>query len=198
MDKECFDSAVRALETGDVVVYPTDTLYALGADIGNDAAVRKIFQLKQRPLSAPLPVAVANVNEIDEFADIPPVIYSFITRFLPGSMTVILRKKKSVSDLITAGLPDVAVRIPANETALSLLSRFGPLTVTSANIHGEKTPGVIKGVQMLFRDEVKVYLDEGLLQGLPSTIVNLTGKQPVVVREGVIPEKDIMDAFHYE
>jgi L-threonylcarbamoyladenylate synthase len=197
MDKECFEQAMITLEAGGVVIYPTDTLYALGADIWNDAAVLKIFKLKQRPLSAPLPIAVSNVKEIDQIASIPPPMYSLIARFLPGSMTVILRKKKPVSNLLTAGLPNVAVRIPRNDTALTLLSAFGPLTVTSANIHGKKTPGVIKKLQMQFRDEIKVYLDGGPLRGLPSTIVDLTGEQPVVVREGVIPEQEIMDAFHH-
>jgi tRNA A37 threonylcarbamoyladenosine synthetase subunit TsaC/SUA5/YrdC len=102
-----------------------------------------------------------------------------------------------VSDVLTAGLADIAVRVPKNASALALLSRFGPLTVTSANIHGEKTPEVIKRLQMVFGDKVLVYVDEGPLTGLPSTIIDLTGEQPVVVREGVISEQEIMDGFHH-
>lgn len=101
-----------------------------------------------------------------------------------------------MSDIVTGGLNKVAVRIPDNEVALDLLSRFGPITATSANIHGRETPGIINDIRMQFKDDdVSVYLDIGRLAGEPSTLVDTTEKEIKIVREGAIAKKDILDAI---
>ncbi len=194
-EKNDVSNAIKALKSGDLIVYPTDTLYALGADISYDDTVKKVFQVKNRPFSNPLPVAVADFDEMTKIAFTNDNVKKVVEHFLPGPLTIILRLKDSVSHVITGGLDKIAVRIPNNDIALDLLSAFGPLTVTSANIHGEKTPYVIKDIMMQFNTEVSVYLDGGKLAGEPSTIVDLTLEKPTIVRKGLITNKQILDAI---
>ncbi len=195
MKRSVLSDAVKALNNGEAVVYPTDTLYALGADIYNEGAVKKIFEIKRRPYSCPFPVAVANFDEIDKLSYTNGLVKRVVKRFLPGPLTLILKKKDSVSSIVTGGLDKIAVRIPKNDVALDLLSRFGPLTATSANIHGKKTSYVIKDLKMQFSSEISVYLDDGRLDAKPSTIVDLTSKKPIIVRKGPINKDEIMEAI---
>jgi len=195
MKKNDVSNAIKALKTGNLIVYPTDTLYALGADIFNDDAVKRVFKVKKRPSSNPLSVAVANFDAITKIAYTNDVVKKVVERFLPGPLTIILQKKDSVSNGITSGLDKIAVRIPKNDIALDLLSAFGPLTVTSANIHGKKTPYVIKEIMMQFNTNISVYLDDGRLAGEPSTIVDLTSEKPTIVRKGSLTREEILDAI---
>ena len=195
MDKSDISKAISALKNGQVIVYPTDTLYGLGADIYNDIAVRKVFEIKKRPFNDPLSIAVSNFIELEKIAFINDKTKILINKFLPGKLTLILKKKDVVSDLITAGLDKVAVRIPDNKVALELLSEFGPLTATSANVHGLKTPGIINDISMQFKDNIAVYLDNGKVEDQASTIVDITGEKVRIVRQGAIPEKEILGAI---
>jgi len=191
--------AIKVLHEGGIIVYPTDTLYALGADVFNEDAVKKIYETKKRPMVDPLPVAVSDLAGIEKIAFVDEQTMQLAECFLPGPLTLVLRKKKSIAGVVTGGLDKVAVRVPGNEVALELLSEFGPLTVTSANIHGKKTPYLIKDIKMQFNvDEVAVYLDHGRLDGLPSTIVDMTMDKPSVLREGIITKREIFDAIRYK
>jgi len=194
-EKNTISNAIVALKAGNLIVYPTDTLYALGADIFNDGSVTKVFTVKKRPFSNPLSVAVADFEAISKIAYTNEFVKQVVERFLPGSLTIILRKKESVSRLVTGGLDNIAVRIPDNKIALKLLSAFGPLIVTSANVHGKKTPYVIKDIMMQFTTDILVYLDDGRLDAKPSTIVDLTLEKPRIVRKGSITLEEILDAI---
>ena len=195
MKKFELSNAIAALSRGDVIVYPTDTLYALGADIYNEDAVKKVFKIKRRPRNLPLPIAVSNFKEMEKIAYTNDLVKTVVEQLLPGELTVLLFKKDKVSNAITTGSNKVAVRIPGNDIALDLLSKFGPLTVTSANIHRQKTPYVINDITMQFSKDIQVYLDYGKLDGKPSTIVDLTSKDLVIVRQGSITKKEILDAI---
>jgi L-threonylcarbamoyladenylate synthase len=110
-----------------------------------------------------------------------------------------LRKKNIVSDLLTGGLDKVAIRIPDNKIALTLLSKFGPITATSANIHDKKPPVNIDDISMQFRvSDIAVYIDDGRLDGKPSTIIDMSQKPFKIMRKGAISKKEIMDAITYE
>ncbi len=199
MKKLDLSKAITALRNGQVIVYPTDTLYGLGADIFNDDAVKKIFKIKKREKNNPLSVAVANINEIEKIAVVDDKTRYLIKTFLPGKLTIVLKKKNNVSNLVTGGLDKVAVRIPNNKIALDLLSKFGPLTATSANIHGKKPPVNINDINIQFKaSDIAVYIDNGKLDGKPSTIVDMTEKPIKIIRKGTISEKEIMDAISYE
>jgi L-threonylcarbamoyladenylate synthase len=196
MDKVNLSKAITALANGEIIVYPTDTLYGLGADIYNIDAVRKVFEVKKRPMDNPLSVAVSGLDELKKISFINNKIQRLVESFLPGKLTLVLKKRKCVPDIVTGGQNKVAVRIPNCRIALELLSEFGPLTATSANIHGVKTPGIISDISMQFKEkDIAVYLDIGRLEGQPSTIVDMTGKKIKIVREGSITKKDILDAI---
>ena len=199
MKKLDLSKAIKALRNGQIIVYPTDTLYGLGADIFNDDAVKKIFKIKKREKNNPLSVAVANINELEKIAVVDDKTRYLIRTFLPGKLTIVLKKKVNVSNLVTGGLDKVAIRIPNNEIALDLLSKFGPLTATSANIHGKKSPVNINNISIQFKaSDIAVYIDNGKLDGRPSTIVDMTEKPFKIIRKGTISEKEIMDVISYE
>lgn len=196
MYKIDLSGAIVALQSGDIIVYPTDTLYALGADVYNERAVRRVFKVKKRPLDDPLPIAMSDFDVVEKIAFVNDNVRLLAECFLPGSLTLVLNKKSIISDVITGGLGKVAVRIPDNDVALKLLSMFGPLTVTSANVHGMETPSLIRDIKMQFNvDDVAVYLDCGKLDGMPSTIVDMTAKKPRIVREGIITKREILDVI---
>jgi L-threonylcarbamoyladenylate synthase len=196
MDKLDLSKAISALTNGEIIVYPTDTLYGLGADIYNVDAIRKVFEVKKRPMDNPLSVAVSSFDELKQIAYISANTKRLVESFLPGKLTLILIKRRCVSDVVTGGLDKIAVRIPNCKVTLELLSEFGPLTATSANIHGTKTPGIINDIRMQFKDnDIAVYLDIGKLDGQPSTIVDMTGKKIKILREGTIAKRDILDAI---
>ena len=188
--------SIAALKSGKIIVYPTDTLYALGADIYNEASVKKIFRLKHRPFSQPLPVAVSSVAEMEKLAYTTMVSKRLAKCFLPGALTLVLKKKASGLDVVTGRKDTIAIRIPSNTIALELLLKFGPLVVTSANRHGDTPISEIALIRTQFQPtDIAVYLDCGSLTGKPSTIVDCTTKEPVVLREGVITKEEIEDAI---
>jgi L-threonylcarbamoyladenylate synthase len=196
MEKLDVSKAIKALKNGKIIVYPTDTLYGLGADIYNDDAVCRIFKIKKRPTNMPVSVAVSDYNELEKIAFTNDKIKNIVNIFLPGKLTIILKKKDCVSDIVTADLENVAIRIPDNDITLKLLSNFGPITATSANIHGQRTPGIISEINMQFEDEyIAEYLDIGRLEGQPSTMIDMTGKEIKVIRKGSITAKAILDAI---
>jgi len=195
MTKHDVSRAVQILKSGGLIIYPTDTLYALGADISNEQAVKKVFDIKQRPCTVPLSVAVASISAMESITYMNNAAYLLCARFLPGNLTLILRKKHTVPQIITSGKDTVAVRIPKNPVALELLSQFGPLTATSANLHHEKTLGVISDIRMQLQTPDMFGLDDGRLSGAPSTMIDLSIIPPQVVRTGTISEKELFDVI---
>jgi len=188
--------AIQNLRDGSLVVYPTDTLYAMGADVFNKNAVEKVFKVKKRPFSVPLPVAVSDFEAMKDIAVVDDTVKCLVDFFLPGALTLLLKKKSCISDRLTSGSDKVAVRIPDNDIALRLLSDFGPITVTSANIHGDKTLGVINDIKMQFKSgDVAVYLDYGRLEDKASTIVDVSAGSVDIIREGVITKKQILEVI---
>jgi len=185
-------NVVSALKNGEVIVYPTDTLYGLGADIFNKTAVKNIFLIKKRSFNQPLSIAISNINDLKDVAFVDDRIVRIAKRFLPGKLTLILKKKKVISDILTAGSDRIAVRIPNNNIALQILSVFGPLTCTSANTHGIPTPYKINDIRTQFKDKINIYLDVGELKSKPSTIVDISNEKVMILREGSIPAKKVL------
>jgi len=195
MKKNDFSTALKVLKNGELIIYPTDTLYALGADIYNETAVRKVFDVKQRPYTIPLPIAVPSIQAIENVAYLNDLAYEISKKFLPGTLTIILKKKPSVPDIVTSGLDTIAVRIPNHITALELLSQYGPLTATSANLHHKKTLGNIPDVLKQLGTHIPIYFNDGRRDTIPSTIVDLSTNIPRIVRKGLITEKEILDVI---
>ncbi|MBW8366748.1 MAG: threonylcarbamoyl-AMP synthase [Arenimonas sp.] len=186
--------ALAALRRGDVIGLPTETVYGLAADASRPEAVRRIFELKGRPADHPLIVHVADAKQLDRWArDIPDAARVLAAAFWPGPLTLILRKQAGVPDEVTGGQPTVGLRCPAHPMALALLHEFdGGLAAPSANRFGHVSPTSAAHVRDEFGDAVTVVLDGGECEvGIESTILDLSGEIPRILRPGRITRAQI-------
>jgi L-threonylcarbamoyladenylate synthase len=191
------ERAVEILKNGGIVAFPTDTVYGLGGDVFSVQAAERIYRAKQRSMDMPLPVLLADATELANIAaDVPEVAWCLIKRFWPGGLTLVLPKKDSVPDIITAGGDKVAVRVPDHPVPLSLIRRLGsPLIGTSANVSREPNPLTAKEVERQLGGRVDMIVDGGRCPGgLESTVVDVTGKAPLILRRGIIVEEEIRKA----
>jgi L-threonylcarbamoyladenylate synthase len=183
------DRAVEALRDGEVVAFPTETVYGLGADAQNPDAVRKVFELKGRPATHPLIVHLDHPRLLERWAlNVPPAAQALAERFWPGPLTLVLRRAPAVDLAITGGQDTVAVRVPGHPVAQQLLRAFGSgIAAPSANRYGRISPTRAEHVRDEFGEAVKVILDGGDCKiGLESTIVSCVDALPRVLRPGSI------------
>lgn len=181
--------AAAMLRKGGVVAFPTETVYGLGADALNAAAVARIFTLKGRPSNHPLIVHLAAAAQLDQWArDIPTLAYELAARFWPGPLTLILKRAAQVPDSVTGGQDTVGLRVPNHPVALELLQKFGGgIAAPSANRFGRISPTDKEHVRAELGNAVDMILDGGPCRvGLESTIVSLVDDQPVILRPGGI------------
>lgn len=190
--------AIETLTQGGVVVYPTDTVYGVGCRIDDDAAVRRLFVLKGRPHTEALPVLLADVAQLDQYArDVPPAARRLVSRFWPGALTVVVRRSERVPSLVAGGGPTVALRVPNHPVPRALVRAVGvPIVGTSANTHGMPSPVTAQLAVYDLGDRVDLVLDGGRVPGgRESTVVDVTSQSPRVVRQGAIPAKEIESLF---
>ncbi|MFN3843801.1 MAG: L-threonylcarbamoyladenylate synthase [Rehaibacterium terrae] len=183
------DLAVIALRRGEAIGLPTETVYGLAADAANPDAVRRIFALKGRPADHPLIVHLPDVEAVPAWArDIPDAAWELAQRFWPGPLTLILKRQPRVSDEVTGGQDTVGLRVPAHPVAQAVLQSFGGgLAAPSANRFGRISPTRAEHVREEFGDAVPVVLDGGECEvGIESTIVDLSGRRPRILRPGMI------------
>lgn len=188
------NKAAALIRSNEVVGIPTETVYGLAANIFSEEAVRKIFEIKQRPLDNPLIVHIASIEQLEDLAvEIPQSALSLARRFWPGPLTLLLPKKPSVPDLITAGKPTVAVRIPDHPLTRELISKVEvPIAAPSANPFGRISPTTAEHVAEYFPETLQCVLDGGPCKsGIESTIVGFDGEQAVVFRLGALALEDI-------
>ena len=181
------DQAVEALREGEVVAFPTETVYGLGADASNPDAVRKIFELKGRPATHPLIVHIEHPRALERWAlSVPPAAAALAEKFWPGPLTLILRRAPAVDLAITGGQDTVAVRVPGHPVAQQLLRAFGGgIAAPSANRFGRISPTRPEHVREEFGDDVRIVLDGGDCKiGLESTIVSCVDTVPRILRPG--------------
>ena len=181
------DQAVEALRDGEVVAFPTETVYGLGADASNPDAVRKIFELKGRPATHPLIVHIEHPRALERWAlSVPPAAAALAEKFWPGPLTLILRRAPAVDLAITGGQDTVAVRVPGHPVAQQLLRAFGSgIAAPSANRFGRISPTRPEHVRDEFGDDVRIVLDGGDCKiGLESTIVSCVDTVPRILRPG--------------
>ena len=190
--------AVATLRAGNLVAFPTETVYGLGADATNESAIKKVFAAKGRPHDHPLIVHIASAAQLSDWArDIPPAAHTLAKKFWPGPLTLILQRAKGVSDLITGGQDTVALRVPAHPLAQALLQTFGGGVVgPSANRFGRVSATTAEHVRQEFGDTVDCILDGGACDvGIESTIVDLSGDKPALLRPGIITMREIEAAL---
>lgn len=188
------EEPAKIIKDGGIVIFPTETVYGIGANGLNAEAVKKIYELKKRPLSKPINLLVNSIEMIEKVArDITPLEYAIIKEFFPGPLTIILQKKEIVPDIVTANGTTVGVRMPANEIALELIKKAGvPLATPSANISDRPSKTNIKDVMSDFSEGVDCFIDGGESKiGIASTIVQVINGVPHILRQGTITEEQI-------
>ncbi|MHC1631611.1 MAG: L-threonylcarbamoyladenylate synthase [Methanotrichaceae archaeon] len=175
--------AARLIICGGTVVYPTETVYGIGASAFNDDAVMKVFQIKRRPLSMPLSLAVSSFSMLKRIAELDEFDLALLEELLPGPVTFLVKKKTNLPDIATAGSSLVGIRYPNHQMALALIERTGPIISTSANVTGSPPPASIKYLDPKIAEEVDLVLDGGRCRfSQPSTLVDLKHKR--IIREG--------------
>jgi L-threonylcarbamoyladenylate synthase len=187
------EKGIKILKEGGLVAYPTDTVYGLGADIRQADAVNKVYLVKSRPRNMAFPLLVSSVGEIEKLAaEITPLARGLIEAFLPGALTLVLWASNLVPPYLRTETGTVALRIPAHPVPIALIRGVGGAIVgTSANLSGRPSPVTAEEVRFQLGDRVDMIIDGGRCAGKESTIVDATGKNPVVLREGAISKNDI-------
>jgi L-threonylcarbamoyladenylate synthase len=185
--------AARVIKSGELVVYPTETVYGLGADTRNEKAVAKVFVAKNRPLESPLSVAVDSIEMAKEVARISPAAEKILRKFTPGPLTIVSEAKDGISDLLTSGSGKIGVRVPDHLVALALIKSVGgPITSTSANLSGKPAPCAIAEAIEQLGEHVNLVLDTGKCRlGVPSTVLDASSEKIKVLRKGSIPLLEI-------
>ncbi|MBT98463.1 MAG: threonylcarbamoyl-AMP synthase [Dehalococcoidia bacterium] len=194
MRQEDVEKAVQFLKNGGVVAIPTDTLYGLAANVFNIEALERIYDIKQRS-ATPLPVLVSGWDQVKRMAkDVPPEIQRLVEEFWPGGLTLVVYKANGVPDLLTAGAPTVALRMPDHPAPLALINGLGgPITGTSANISGGEDLKTLAEVIDQMGSRVDYVLECGPEpKGTGSTIIDITSGNPKLLREGAVPFDQVL------
>lgn len=195
---ENIERAAKFIREGNVVAFPTETVYGLGASAFDARAVARIFELKARPRFDPLIVHIASLTEVESLAaSIPRAARKLAEQFWPGPLTLVLPKHPIVPDIVTAGLPSVAIRQPDHPVALALIRAAGvPIAAPSANQFGRTSPTTAAHVDEQFGEQLELILDGGSCRvGVESTIVSFVEPTPVLLRPGGVPLEDIEAAI---
>lgn len=194
-DSDAYYAAAELLRAGEVVAFPTETVYGLGADATNDRAAARIFEVKGRPSFNPLIVHFEDLDAVGHEVEVNAWAETLAAAFWPGPLTLVLprRPESGISLLCSAGLPTLAVRIPRHEIGQNLLRAAGrPLAAPSANASGKISPTSAAHVAASLGDRVPMILDGGDCEvGLESTVVDLSGDQPVILRPGGITKEQL-------
>lgn len=188
----------KIIKQGGIVIFPTETVYGIGANGFDENAIKKVYEVKKRPISNPISLLVNSIDMINEVAkDITEVEYNLIKRFFPGPLTIILKKKDIVPDVLTANSDTVGIRMPANEIALKLIEYAGvPIATPSANISGKPSGTDITDIMKDFEGKVDYVIDDGPSKiGLASTIVRVIDNVPHILRQGSILENEIKNSI---
>ena len=195
-DPECAAYAARLLQQGEIICYPTDTVYGIGAAATNDAAVRRLYAVKGRPLSKPLPLLIRDSASASFVAEVTPLAHTLMTRFWPGALTIIMRKLPDFRSLALAGQDTVALRVPDHDLVRDIIRLLGePITGSSANRSGSRSPVSASEAALQLGEMVALVIDGGRSPGgVESTVVDITAT-PAIVREGAITRAEIEQAM---
>jgi L-threonylcarbamoyladenylate synthase len=195
-DPQTIQRARRLLRSGQVVVFPTDTVYGVGAHAFQTEAVAGLYAAKNRPTTKAIPTLVAQIEDVARVArTVPAVAWRLAERFWPGGLTLVLPGAKKVPSIVTAGGDSVAVRCPDHPVPLALINAAGvPLAATSANLSGQPSPASVRQVLAQLAGRVPLIIDGGDCPGgVPSTVVDLSVSPPRLLRAGAIPVEAMRD-----
>ena len=198
IDNEELNNIGKLIKSGEIVIFPTETVYGIGANAFDEKAVAKIFKAKGRPSDNPLIVHIADKNTIFEIAkDITDVEQKLIDNFMPGPFTLILKKTEKIPNIVSAGLDTVAIRMPNNEIAKQIIINAGvPISAPSANISGKPSGTTVADIRNELENKVSAIVDGGESEiGLESTVVKVIDEVPYILRPGKITPEDIKNVI---
>lgn len=186
--QNAISKAIELIKSGELVVFPTETVYGLGANAFDPVAVAKIFAAKGRPQDNPLIVHISDLSQVKDIAvDVPDAFYALAQRFMPGPLTVILKKSDAIPSIVTAGGDTVGIRMPDNEYARKVIAGSFPLAAPSANRSKHISPTLAEHVNEDLGDSVKLIMDGGPCRvGIESTVLDLTSNVPTILRPGAV------------
>ena len=189
-------NALEVLLSGGLVAFPTDTVYGVGALVFDEKTVESIYAAKERPVEKAIPVLIGDAVDLNQVAEeVPMPAARLIARFWPGPLTVLVPKKSSLPMVVSA-TSTVGVRVPDHELARSLLRLAGPMAVTSANISSQPSPTTAEEVLTQLGSRIAMILDGGRTPGgVPSTLVDCTGDEIQILREGPISKETLLKAI---
>jgi L-threonylcarbamoyladenylate synthase len=188
LDAEALGRIRGLLADGGLVVHPTDTVYGLAVDPFQAEAVERVYAVKARPRDQPISIAVADVSDVFRFGETNPIAEAFCGKNLPGPYTVVLRGSSQAPRSILSKDGRIGLRVPAHPIPRLLAKSYGPITATSANRHGHPSPVTCGDAREQLGDGVDLYIDGGPTPlGGESTVVDLSGARPKILRQGVLP-----------
>jgi L-threonylcarbamoyladenylate synthase len=196
-NSDLIDAAVRFLEKGGVIAFPTGSLYGLGADALNTGAIDRVFAIKMRPPDKPLLILVPDRAVVSDLAaEVPAAAKRLMDRFWPGRVTIVFKALSDLPANLTAGSGKIGIRLPGHPVAKALVAALGrPITGTSANPSGHKGCHRIAELDPKLIEQLDLVLDAGQLkEGIGSTVIDITGAGPIVIREGVVSKRAILAA----
>jgi L-threonylcarbamoyladenylate synthase len=187
------------LREGNILLYPTDTIYGLGVDALNPEALTKLRELKGREEKKAISIIVADMAMAEEYAEVTPLAKRLAEKFLPGKLTMVLKAKSNLPEELTAGTGTIGIRIPNHLICQKLARELGrPFTATSANVSDRRTENSVPGILAQFGNKASMIaktIDTGeLVESAPSTVVDASGEKAIIVREGAIPKEEILEA----
>ena len=198
IDMKAIRIAADAIRRGELVIFPTETVYGLAADATNDDAIRHVFRAKGRAPKQPLPVQVVGVDSLAQAASFVSENAKYLAdRYWPGPLTLVLPKSPGISNLVTGGKQTVGVRVPDHPVALALLKEVGgPIVATSANISGDKASMTAADAVSELGNDVSVVIDAGESRiGISSTVIDVSTVPPRLLRRGTISLEEIRDSL---
>ena len=194
INKNELNECTQILKDGGIVIFPTETVYGIGTNALCEESVKRIYEVKERPDEKPLSIMVSNIDEINKYAVIEnDVEKKIIESFMPGPITIILKKKEGIFDYISSGKDTIGIRIPNNNIMLELLKKAGiPIVAPSANISGRPSGIIFEEILKDFNGKVDVAINGGKCEiSEPSTIVQVINNEPIILREGKISLNEI-------
>lgn len=186
------------IKAGEIVVFPTETVYAIGTNGFDENAIRKIYEVKNRPFNKPISLLVSDLEMVKKLAkNITEEEEKLMKAFFPGPFTIVLEKSNLVPDILTSNGNTVGIRMPDDDTALNIIKLAGvPIAAPSANITGKKSGTNITDIFSDFGENVDYYVDGGESKiGIGSTIVKMVDGKPIILRQGSITEKEIEEVL---
>jgi L-threonylcarbamoyladenylate synthase len=195
-DPETIKNALKVLRAGGLVAFPTDTVYGVGALVFDEKVVESIYAAKERPVEKAIPVLIGDAEDLINVAEeVTALASKLVARFWPGPLTVLVPKKPSIPQVVSA-TSTVGVRVPDHEVARALLRLTGPMAVTSANISSQPSPTTAEDVEAQLGGRIAMIIDGGKTPGgIPSTLVDCTGSEIQILREGPLTMEQLLKAI---